>query len=286
MGHPYTNDHRRKLGAHGRQRAALSRGGKGSDLVHGRVRPSLSCYYQKYAYNAPIARWRATADPLSKYVDKEFDGAYNISLIKQDLPNVRFGRIDYLTVTRLTTSWFIWKCVPVPLLPLDQICLNIQQSPDLRRRTRPGRVLRFLRHNEIRVMQRICINSSRSARGPKSLHGTVPLLPEVTCTSSSPPPHTTTCYLRAIQREVCRDIRNLASQDLQRRLAHPQVALPRRVGLDRQFAHPGNALMGPEEGEETQTACRQARECPTTTTCSQRACSQHACSRHACYHVC
>lgn len=60
----------------------------------------------------------ATADPLSKFVDKEFDGAYNISLIQQDLPNVRFGRIDYLTVTRLTTSWFIWKCVPASRSPL------------------------------------------------------------------------------------------------------------------------------------------------------------------------
>lgn len=59
----------------------------------------------------------ASADPLSKYVDKEFDGAYNISLIKQDLPNVRFGRIDYLTVTRLTTCWFVWKCVPPPAPP-------------------------------------------------------------------------------------------------------------------------------------------------------------------------
>src|SRR5258706_15312527 len=37
-------------------------------------------------------------------------------------------------------------------------------------------------------MQRICKNSSRSARGLKSLHGTVPLPPEVTCTSSPPPP--------------------------------------------------------------------------------------------------
>ena len=35
-------------------------------------------------------------------------------------------------------------------------------------------------------MQRICTNSSGSARGLKSLHGTVPLPPEVTCTSPSP----------------------------------------------------------------------------------------------------
>jgi len=75
----------------------------------------------------------ATGDPLSKFVDKEFDGAYNISLINQDLPNVRFGRIDYLTVTQLTTRWFVWKA-PILIVAHDR-----------------GRVLRFFRHNEIRL---------------------------------------------------------------------------------------------------------------------------------------
>jgi hypothetical protein len=70
--------------------------------------PSTICLQSSYSTLG------AAGDPLSNYVDKEFDGAYNISLLNQDLPNVRFGRIDYLAVTRLTTRWFIWKCVSAP----------------------------------------------------------------------------------------------------------------------------------------------------------------------------
>jgi hypothetical protein len=48
---------------------------------------------------------------LSKFVDKYFDGAYNLTMEKNDLPNVRWGRIDYLNVTELTTRWNIWQYV-------------------------------------------------------------------------------------------------------------------------------------------------------------------------------
>lgn len=46
---------------------------------------------------------------LSAFLDEQFNEAFNESLIEQDLPNVRWGRIDYLNVTRLTTKWAVWK---------------------------------------------------------------------------------------------------------------------------------------------------------------------------------
>ncbi|KAH9899566.1 hypothetical protein C8Q73DRAFT_753948 [Cubamyces lactineus] len=45
---------------------------------------------------------------LSQMVDQSFDEAYNRTVIAGDLPNVRWGRIDYLNVTYLTTKWSIW----------------------------------------------------------------------------------------------------------------------------------------------------------------------------------
>ncbi|KAF8592583.1 hypothetical protein K439DRAFT_1625932 [Ramaria rubella] len=46
---------------------------------------------------------------ISAVVDQEFNEAYEISLKDQDLPHVRWGRIDYLNVTRLTTKWGVWR---------------------------------------------------------------------------------------------------------------------------------------------------------------------------------
>jgi len=50
-------------------------------------------------------------DPVSKYVDEAFDKAYNISLVKKDLPHIKWGRVDYMAVTRITTEWMVWKWV-------------------------------------------------------------------------------------------------------------------------------------------------------------------------------
>lgn len=52
---------------------------------------------------------------MSKYVDRVFDATYNVSLAADDVPNVRFARMDYLNVTYLTTKWNIWACVPFPI---------------------------------------------------------------------------------------------------------------------------------------------------------------------------
>ncbi len=48
---------------------------------------------------------------ISKVVDKQFDEAYNITLVEGDLPDVRWGRIDYVNVTYITTKWNVWQYV-------------------------------------------------------------------------------------------------------------------------------------------------------------------------------
>ncbi|KAH9855055.1 hypothetical protein C2E23DRAFT_725470 [Lenzites betulinus] len=46
---------------------------------------------------------------ISQFVDKSFDEAFNQTLIAGDLPHVRWGRIDYINVTYLTTKWSVWS---------------------------------------------------------------------------------------------------------------------------------------------------------------------------------
>ena len=41
--------------------------------------------------------------------DEKFDEAYDISAKENDLPHVRWGRIDYMNVTALTTKWVVWQ---------------------------------------------------------------------------------------------------------------------------------------------------------------------------------
>ena len=48
-------------------------------------------------------------DELAKVVDGIFDATFNKSFVEGDLPYVRWGRIDYMSVTALTTKWAIWQ---------------------------------------------------------------------------------------------------------------------------------------------------------------------------------
>ncbi|KAI0080869.1 hypothetical protein K474DRAFT_1657374 [Panus rudis PR-1116 ss-1] len=52
---------------------------------------------------------QSAAGGVSKFLDESFDSAFNTSLIENDLPDVRWGRIDYFNVTYLTTKWNIWQ---------------------------------------------------------------------------------------------------------------------------------------------------------------------------------
>ena len=60
----------------------------------------------------PFTRTTAASnkgEAISKFVDKMFDSAYNTSVVNADLPDVRWGRIDYFNVTYLTTKWNVWQ---------------------------------------------------------------------------------------------------------------------------------------------------------------------------------
>ncbi|KAG9039502.1 hypothetical protein FRB95_009082 [Tulasnella sp. JGI-2019a] len=50
-------------------------------------------------------------DPLAKLTDEKFDATYNLTRVSLEkaLPHVKFGRINYLDVTYLTTKWSVWK---------------------------------------------------------------------------------------------------------------------------------------------------------------------------------
>ncbi|RXW25174.1 hypothetical protein EST38_g694 [Candolleomyces aberdarensis] len=75
------------------------------------------------------------ADAISKFVDQMFDSAYNTSVDENDLPNVRWGRIDYFNVTYLTTKWNVWQA-PYLVILKDR-----------------GQTLRFYRPTQIRVRE-------------------------------------------------------------------------------------------------------------------------------------
>ncbi|ESK89704.1 hypothetical protein Moror_16892 [Moniliophthora roreri MCA 2997] len=49
------------------------------------------------------------AGGISQFVDQIFDEAFNETMIANDLPDLRWGRIDYLNVTYLTTKWAVWQ---------------------------------------------------------------------------------------------------------------------------------------------------------------------------------
>ncbi|KAF5333389.1 hypothetical protein D9611_002654 [Ephemerocybe angulata] len=84
------------------------------------------------------------ADAVSKFVDNMFDSAYNISQVEGDLPNVRWGRIDYFNVTYLTTKWNIWQAPYIVIL------------------TDRGQTLRFYRPTQIRVRDDLLLDYLRT----------------------------------------------------------------------------------------------------------------------------
>ncbi|KAI0939870.1 hypothetical protein AcV5_001137 [Taiwanofungus camphoratus] len=70
---------------------------------------------------------------FSRMADDYFDSAFNKSVVENDLPNVRWGRIDYLNVTYLTTKWSIWQA-PFLVVLKDR-----------------GETLRFYKANSVRL---------------------------------------------------------------------------------------------------------------------------------------
>jgi hypothetical protein len=72
-------------------------------------------------------------DGISKFVDSSFDAAYSYTLEKGGLEHVRFGRIDYLDVTSITTKWAVWSA-PTLVVLKDR-----------------GKTLRFYRGGQLRL---------------------------------------------------------------------------------------------------------------------------------------
>jgi len=79
-----------------------------------------------------VPSMQGSSSGISLYADKEFDEAYNTTLIENDLPHLRWGRVDYLNVTYITTKWAVWN-VPMLVAVSDR-----------------GQTLRFWRATQIR----------------------------------------------------------------------------------------------------------------------------------------
>jgi hypothetical protein len=79
-----------------------------------------------------VSATQGSGSGISLYADKEFDEAYNTTLIENDLPDFRWGRIDYMNVTYITTKWAVWNA-PMLVAVSDR-----------------GQTLRFWRATQIR----------------------------------------------------------------------------------------------------------------------------------------
>ncbi|EJD01361.1 uncharacterized protein FOMMEDRAFT_126226 [Fomitiporia mediterranea MF3/22] len=84
-----------------------------------------------------ISLTAAQREGISKFVDEQFDLAFNLTQNAGDLPHVRWGRIDYMNVTRITTKWNVWRG-PFLVVAKDR-----------------GQTLRFYRPGQIRLQGEI-----------------------------------------------------------------------------------------------------------------------------------
>ncbi|RDB19791.1 hypothetical protein Hypma_012896 [Hypsizygus marmoreus] len=85
-------------------------------------------------------------DGISRYVDETFDTAFNETVIAGDLPNVRWGRIDYFNVTGITTKWAVWNAPYLVILRDRGQTLRFYKSHQLRLRSSAMR--KFLEHED------------------------------------------------------------------------------------------------------------------------------------------
>jgi hypothetical protein len=85
----------------------------------------------------------ARPDGVSKVFDDIFDAAFNESQIAGDLPHVRWGRMDYLNVTRVTTKWAVWHAPYLVILKDRGKTLRFYRARNLR--LREDVLLRFLK---------------------------------------------------------------------------------------------------------------------------------------------
>jgi len=90
--------------------------------------------YSWSLHHTRVRRTTATAkkDAVSTIFDQRFDEAYDLTAKANDLAHVKWGRIDYFNVTRITTKWNVWRG-PLIVVLSDR-----------------GRTLRFLNTRQLR----------------------------------------------------------------------------------------------------------------------------------------
>lgn len=95
----------------------------------------------------------AKQDGISKFLDQVFDSAYNETIHADDLPNVRWGRIDYLNVTHITTKWNLWQYVLTHSSPNGGLttCFFFYRPPYLVILSDRGQSLRFYPAHQLRL---------------------------------------------------------------------------------------------------------------------------------------
>ncbi|KAF5371279.1 hypothetical protein D9758_004166 [Tetrapyrgos nigripes] len=71
---------------------------------------------------------------VSQLIDQYFDEAYNETVIADDIPGLRWGRIDYMNVTYLTTKWAIWQAPSLIILKDRGVTLRFYRPQYLRLR--------------------------------------------------------------------------------------------------------------------------------------------------------
>jgi hypothetical protein len=88
-------------------------------------------------------------DTLSVIFDEKFDEAFDLTAKEKDLYHVKWGRIDYFNVTRITTKWNVWRYVSL-LYSTDLVNFNILRGPMLVVLSDRGQTLRFLNARQLR----------------------------------------------------------------------------------------------------------------------------------------
>ena len=111
---------------------------------------ALQWYTLAHFLNSSIG----SQDPVSSYFDSTFDGAYNLTRDAADAPNLRWGRIDYLDVTEITTRWVIWKYAKFLRAFIGGVLMVWSlRAPMLVIATERGSALRFFRPGTLSQMK-------------------------------------------------------------------------------------------------------------------------------------
>ncbi|KAF7975627.1 hypothetical protein HWV62_9061 [Athelia sp. TMB] len=77
-----------------------------SMVVHEEMTPEEEA---ERVWFAIITVTASSPEGVSKFADTMFDSAFNLTQEEGDLKHVRWARIDYLNVTRITTKWNVWS---------------------------------------------------------------------------------------------------------------------------------------------------------------------------------